>query len=225
MKTEFYHGSKAASLAAGNYQDKLVQGSRQAIGSVAFAGQPAANDTVTINGTVFTFVAAGAAGNQVNIAASLTLTIDALCTALNASAVAAVAKATYANVAGTSMSVTHDAAGAEGNDFTLAESGANISVSGATLEDGVTADTIDLSAETYGLVTQEGAATAFSLPSGNEGQEVTLYLHTKGTGSNAVVTGVFTGGTTLTFDTAGEFIKGKFLNGTWRVIANTGAIT
>ena len=46
-------------------------GTVAASGSITFAVQPAVNATVTINGTAFTFVASGAAGNQVNIGANL----------------------------------------------------------------------------------------------------------------------------------------------------------
>lgn len=60
-----------------------------------FSAQPLADSTISINGTVFTFKAAGAAGNQVNIGADLAATLANLATVLNASAVAGVALATY----------------------------------------------------------------------------------------------------------------------------------
>lgn len=62
------------------------------------------------NGTVFTARASGAAGNEYNIAGSLTLTIDALAAVLNASVVAVVA--TYANSGDAMLTVTHATAGA-----------------------------------------------------------------------------------------------------------------
>ena len=40
-------------------------GTVAAAGSITFSTQPAVNSTLTINGTVFTFVASGAVGNQV----------------------------------------------------------------------------------------------------------------------------------------------------------------
>jgi hypothetical protein len=55
------------------------------------------------------------------------------------------------------------------------------------------------------------AFTAYALPAGDEGQEITVYLKTKGSNSNAVVAGAFVGGTALTLDTAGKMAKLKFL--------------
>lgn len=57
-----------------------------ASGAVTFTGQPVAGNTITINGTVWTFVASGATGTQVNIGPTLGDTIDNLATALEASA-------------------------------------------------------------------------------------------------------------------------------------------
>jgi hypothetical protein len=51
----------------------------------AGAGNPRNGDTVTINGTIVTFVTSGATGNQVNIGTDAAATATALCTMLNAS--------------------------------------------------------------------------------------------------------------------------------------------
>jgi hypothetical protein len=56
-----------------------------ASGSVVFATQPVAGQTITLNGTAWTFQASGASGNQVNIGPTLGDTIAVLATALNAS--------------------------------------------------------------------------------------------------------------------------------------------
>lgn len=61
--------------------------SRRSHGTFVFSGQPSAADTVTINGNVITFVAAGAAGAQVNIGADATATAQALKTYVNANTV------------------------------------------------------------------------------------------------------------------------------------------
>ena len=53
--------------------------------SITLKRNPAANDTVTLNGCVITFVASGAIGNQVNIRGSAAATAAALYTMLNAS--------------------------------------------------------------------------------------------------------------------------------------------
>jgi hypothetical protein len=51
-------------------------------GQFAFSGNPAVNDTVTVNGVAVTFVASGATGNQVNIGANAAATVSALFTFL-----------------------------------------------------------------------------------------------------------------------------------------------
>jgi hypothetical protein len=53
--------------------------------SVTLKHNPAASDTLTLNGCVITFVASGATGNQVNIRGSAAATATALYTMLNAS--------------------------------------------------------------------------------------------------------------------------------------------
>jgi hypothetical protein len=114
-----------------------------ATGSIGFSAQPAPNSTVTINGTAFTFVASGATGNQCNIGVSLSATMTALATVLNASVVAGVAAATYTGAAA-ALTIVHDTLGVAGNTFTLAAStspASNGTVSGATLTGGAVAHT------------------------------------------------------------------------------------
>lgn len=121
----------------------VVAGTIAATGSIAFSAQPLANSTITINGTVFTFVASGATGNQVNIGANLAATMTALATALNASAVPGVAAATY-TAAAAALNIVHDTLGAAGNGFTLAAStspASNGTPSGATLTGGINTHT------------------------------------------------------------------------------------
>lgn len=118
------------------FGDPVSAGVDAATGSIAFSAQPAAASTITINGTVFTFRASGAAGNEINIGANLAATMTATAVVLNASVVAGVATATYAGTA-TAITVTYDTAGITGNAFTLAASGtSNGTVSGATLTGG-----------------------------------------------------------------------------------------
>lgn len=110
---------------------------RRASGSITFSVNPSADDTITLNGTAWTFKASGATGNQVNLGASLALTMAALKTALNASAETQTAKCTY-EVNSTKLFITFDARGTTGNAFTLAASAATVSAS--TLEGGAAAD-------------------------------------------------------------------------------------
>ncbi len=107
-----------------------------ATGTLTQAGQPSANDTVTINGTAVTFVASGATGNQVNIAGTAALTWAALLAFLQASADTQLAKFTYVLTSATVITATSKAQGTPGNAYTLAKSGTNLSVSGANFAGG-----------------------------------------------------------------------------------------
>lgn len=113
-----------------------------ATGSIVFSAQPAAESTITINGTAFTYKASGAAGNQIDIGANLGATMTATASVLNASVVSGVAEATYSTSGGTTLVVTHDTLGPGGNAFTLAaQAASNGTVSGATLTGGTNSHT------------------------------------------------------------------------------------
>lgn len=68
----------------------------KATGTVTFAGQPTANDTVTLNSVVFTAKASGAGANEYNIGASTAATVQNLLEAILNSASAGVKGASYA---------------------------------------------------------------------------------------------------------------------------------
>lgn len=106
-----------------------------AFGTLDFASLPANNDTVTIQGTAITFKTSGATGNQVNIAANGTAMATAFATFANASADANLSLMTYLAV-GTKVYVISKLTGAAGNAYTLAKSGTNPTISGATLAGG-----------------------------------------------------------------------------------------
>jgi len=106
-----------------------------ATGTIDFAANPADGDTITLNGTTWTFVTGIPAGNETQIQATATQTIDQLVIDLNASADANLVEATYGRPASTQkLLVTHDTPGPGGNAFTLAASAAT--VSGPTLAGG-----------------------------------------------------------------------------------------
>ncbi|MBS0333221.1 MAG: hypothetical protein JSS35_10675, partial [Proteobacteria bacterium] len=86
-------------------------GAAAATGFYDFSAQPANNATITVNGDVWTFKAAGAVGNQIAIGADLAETLTNTAAALNGSADAQITVATYA-VDGTKLTVTMDAMGA-----------------------------------------------------------------------------------------------------------------
>lgn len=109
----------------------------RATGSFAFSAQPAINSTLTLGGTVWTFVASGASGAQTNIGANLAATLTALATNLNASGDANISLSTYSATA-TALVVRSKTWGG-GNAFALAASSSpasNATRAGATLSGG-----------------------------------------------------------------------------------------
>lgn len=124
-----------------------------AFASAAFSGNPAANDTLVINGTTVTFVASGATGNQVNIGGTLPVTLASLQTFLSASVDANLVKATY-SVTGSTLYLTSVVTGAAGNAYTLTKVSTAITVSGATFSGGAGTDVSTL----FGLTSASGAS-------------------------------------------------------------------
>lgn len=104
----------------------------KASGTITFTGNPAPADTVTVNGIVITFVAAGPVGNQVLIAGTAALTAVNLNTFLTNSASPNLLLMTYA-VVGLVVTVTAVSVGVASNALTLVKSAANITLSAATL--------------------------------------------------------------------------------------------
>ncbi len=106
-----------------------------ATGSITFAANPSAGQTIAINGTVFTFHESPSDGTDIEIKGSAALTVTEIVSVLNGSADTDVDDATYSqNDADPVLTITHDTAGPDGNAFTLAASHA--AVSGQTLSGG-----------------------------------------------------------------------------------------
>ncbi len=113
-----------------------------AAGDITIGTNPANNDTVTINGTVVTFVTSGASGNQVNLGGTAALTATALYTFLNGSADTQISKLTWTNPSSGVVHGVDKTAGAAGNSYTLATSvPAKITVP-ATLSGGADANLV-----------------------------------------------------------------------------------
>jgi len=127
-------------------------GAPRAIGRFSLTGQPAANDTVTINGTVVTFVSGTPVGSQVQIGASVAATLQNLVAFLNTSSDTNIRLMTY-SVVGTALYLVAVVTGTPGNAYTLAKSGTNITVSGATMSGGSGSDISTL----LGLTAAAGA--------------------------------------------------------------------
>ncbi|WP_413226585.1 DUF3383 family protein [Burkholderia glumae] len=112
-----------------------------ASGTITLTANPAANDTVTINGTAVTFVAAAPSGSQVLIGGSAAATAANLQAFLAASADANLSQCSYSTT-GAVTTVTAIALGNAGNAITLAKSSSAVTLSGATLSGGVAASTV-----------------------------------------------------------------------------------
>lgn len=128
----------ALGSAANNSLDTAVAavaGNGKATGTITLTTNPAAGDTVIVNGVVFTFVASGAVAGQVNIGGTSSVTAASLQAALAASINASLIGAEY-TVSTNVVTVTVQLGGTAGNAFTLAKTGTNITVSGATLTGG-----------------------------------------------------------------------------------------
>lgn len=120
-------GSTGATSTVSFFQDPTANG------NITFAVNPVNNSTITLGGTVITFVAGAPVGNQVQIAGTLALTLTALAAFLSASADANISQCTY-TVSATKLFVVFKVAGVGGNAYTLAASVA--APSGATLAGG-----------------------------------------------------------------------------------------
>lgn len=115
----------------------------RAQGVVTLTGNPANGDTVTINGTVITFVTGTPAGLQVAIGLTAADTSANLQAFLTASADAGLVACTFSTV-NLVTTATARAVGVAGNAYTLAATGAAITVSGATFAGGLDSDTLTM---------------------------------------------------------------------------------
>jgi hypothetical protein len=108
----------------------------QATGTITLTGQPAANDTLTVDGTVITFVASSPVGSQVVIGATSAITLQNLLTFLQQSQDTNIDQANYQVLSGQVITVTFKLVGTAGNAFTLAKSSSALAVSAADLAGG-----------------------------------------------------------------------------------------
>ena len=111
-----------------------------ASGSILFSQKPAIGSTITLNGTVVTFVASGATALQVNLGVDLDTTLTALVSMLNASADVQISKLTYSR-SNLQLLMVNDTAGVAGNSYTLATNVGGTSLSMTHLTGGADAIT------------------------------------------------------------------------------------
>lgn len=108
-----------------------------ATGTVTATGNPSAADTLTLGGTVVTFVSSTPTGNQVLIGATSTTTMANLIAFLQGSSDINIAECSYSlSSSELVLTLTFLTAGVSGNSFTLSKSSASLSLSGATLSGG-----------------------------------------------------------------------------------------
>jgi hypothetical protein len=116
-------GGNAFTLAASaaTRSGATLAGGANGVGSIAFiSANLYAGDILNINGTEFTMVASSATGNQINVDTTLSASLDNVVTALNNSAVAGVALATYSKTGtNTTLTATYDDSALDGSLFTL----------------------------------------------------------------------------------------------------------
>lgn len=110
----------------------------KATGFIQLTGQPSDGDTVTVNGIVITFKTAVVGANQVLIGASAAQTLVNLHTFLANSTNANLLLMTYTfDLVSNKVNITAVSVGTAGNTLTLVKSGANITLSAATLLGGL----------------------------------------------------------------------------------------
>jgi len=133
----FLRGLNSGARSGNMYSGVVDSGSGDATiasKSGLFSGSPIANDTLTINGVVLTFVASSSpSNNQISLAGSPSTTVLAqrAAAAINASTSDALAGVVFASSLGPVLDVAALMAGVFGNSIALSESATNFSWSGA----------------------------------------------------------------------------------------------
>lgn len=102
-----------------------------AVGTIFFPANPSINDTITLNGVVFTFIAGASSGTNIHIGATCGITIgNNLTSVLLASVNPAISVASYAGTGGpatATLTITYKTSSAAGNNYTIAASAAIVS--------------------------------------------------------------------------------------------------
>ncbi len=164
-------GSLTQSSLAQPIEKTYTVGTVAATGRMAFAGNLAIGDTITINNTVFNIVAAAAGDNEITLGATLSDTLDNIVSKLNtdnAYTRGNVALASY-STDGTNLQINFDTKGTLGNAFLLA---ANTTTSGQlvtinTEAASVTATGSLVGGQSEAKVIQTTAAYTYELGSGS----------------------------------------------------------
>lgn len=205
-----------------------TKGGEYASGSITFANNPTAADTITLNGIYVEFTSSSsdetAAGTEadpvlVNIKASLALTLDELVIVTNAAAHDELIVATYSEDGTDTFNITYDTLTADGNDYTLAASADTVSA--ATLTGGQAAVAISLNSENITIALTDTNHQYFTLADGVPFQKKTIAMSAKGTGNAVITPSNFTDGSTITLDTARDYVVLQFIVDKWKVVGTS----
>lgn len=113
---------------------RSAAGEIAATGSIAFSGNPADGDTVTVGETTYQFKTDMAAANDIKLGSSQSDSIATLVKVINGTGASGTDY--YAGTTTPNASASASASGAAGNSVALAATGSVMSVSGSTLEGG-----------------------------------------------------------------------------------------
>lgn len=220
-----YKTSPFPALAAGKsgLPQQLPRGGVKSIGKIVFTGNMIAGDTITVNTKVFTCMASGATGEfQFNVDISLSASLDSLITVLNACTDPLVSYATYTKTdTNTAVTSTSDGYAYADNYPSKALASTHSTVVVTQPASGRNKGEISLETESTNI-SHASSTEYFTLAEGDEFQKKTIVMTGAGV---AEIDGDFAGSsTTLTFD-AGEYAVLQYLNGEWKAVANTGALT
>jgi len=176
----------------------LATGAAAASGTVTYSTNPTASSTVTIQGTVWTYVASLTSGNQLLLGSTLAATLANAIVALNASTDTNTALMSY-SASATVLTITAKTLGTAGNAYTLAASVGTVSA--ATLAGGL--------AGTVGL-------TLTAKYTGSLGNSITYALQTGSAKGSYRIVLTGNGLSTEVYDSVGA---GLTANALWVAIA------
>ena len=134
----------------------------QAAGNISFNNNPSNGDTLTINGTVITFVTGTATGNQVYIGVNYLQTLAALQALLLTTTDGNLNQCSY-QFASNEITITYFSYGTTGNSATFSTTSAALAVTGSgTLLGGTNPDTVSVNGTTFVFVASSSAVTSMS---------------------------------------------------------------
>lgn len=207
----------AAGLTGSPQQITTTGGAKASNAHIIFATNLLANDTITIGSSVWTIKASGAvlASKEINVGGTLTLSLDAIVTALNLSTDATTALFTWSKTdTATGLTGAADANGTNANVALATNSvGATVTAPAAGRDNAV----VSLLTET--TVFNNATGGNATLAAGIDGQDHNLVNEGSGT---FTVSGTFQGGTSASIPTTKSLVL-CWLGSKWRVIANDGA--